>query len=242
MSRIEEALKKAQQGEGGEAPPPAAERPSKRRRSKDDASRLSHLASVRTNLQLSLADIENPCVLFCSALPGEGVTTILYYLSQLIAAGEKTLVIDSNFLNPSLHNFFELRNDRGLSDIYLKKASLESCVQSTRFAGLDLLTAGPDASDCYRFVGSEAARDLIEDSKQKYEFVLIDAPPVRNSPDTVTLGSHSDGVVLIVRARKTKKQIIQYVQSQFANSGANEIGVVLNRMKYWVPGFIYRRL
>ena len=144
------------------------------------------------------------------------------------------------FLNPSLHDFYEVHNDKGLSDIYLKKAALESCIQSTRIAGLDILTSGPDPSECYRYIGSATAAKMLNDCRSRYEYILIDAPPVRDSPDTAALGSHCDGVALVVRARKTKKQIIQYVQSQLENAGAHELGVILNRMKYWVPGFIYR--
>jgi len=243
MSRIEEALKKAQEGEDqparGKSPAPSK---SKRRRTKDEATRMGYLATVRTNLQFSLGDTERPCVLFCSSVPGEGVSTIVYYLSQLIAADRRTLLVDSNFLSPKLHTLFEMDNQKGLSDIYLKKASLDDCIQPTRVEGLDLLSAGPDASECYRFIGSSVAEKTFNDCRSRYEFILIDAPAVRISPDTVSLGAHCDGVVIVVRARKTKKQLIQYVQNQLANAGARELGVILNRMKHWVPGFIYRRL
>ncbi len=243
MSRIEEALKKAQQGdEESKSLAPASPSGSKRKRTKAEASRLGFLATVRTNLQFSLADTERPCVMFCSAVPREGVSTILFYLSQLIASERRTLVVDSNFLNPKLHTLFDLNNDRGLSDIYLKKTSLDNCIQKTRIEGLDLLTAGPDASECFRFTGSSTAEKTLNDCRSRYEYILIDAPPVQKSPDTVSLGSFCDGVVIVVRARKTKRQLIQYLQNQLSNAGAHELGVVLNRMKHWVPGFIYRRL
>ncbi|MCA9433046.1 MAG: CpsD/CapB family tyrosine-protein kinase, partial [Candidatus Omnitrophica bacterium] len=194
MSRIEEALKKAQQGnqDGGPALE-APKRSKRRRRTKDEIAKLSYLATVRTNLQFSLTDVERPCVMFCSATRKEGVSTILYYISQLMAAEYRTLVVDSNLLNPSLHEMYEVSNDKGLSDIYLRKASLEDCIQSTRFNGLDILTTGQDPRECFRYMGSATAGKMLKDCRSRYECILIDAPPVRDCPDTAALGAHCDG-------------------------------------------------
>jgi capsular exopolysaccharide synthesis family protein len=238
MSRIEEALNKAQQMEARRVAPPQP----KPALPVEDPKELSLLSAVRTNLLFSLSRVKNPAVGFCSALSGEGVSTIVYYLSQLLSSERKTLVVDANFRAPSLHRLFKVDNGRGLSDLLLEEKSLEECIAHTNTTNLDLMPSGPAASAAHWFLGSPTTKDIIAACKKMYDIVLIDTPPLRDSPDTAVLGSYCDGVVMVVRARKTKRDLLQYAQNILDNSGAHQLGVVLNRTKYWIPGFLYHRL
>jgi capsular exopolysaccharide synthesis family protein len=236
MSRIEDALNLAANGDELAKASSTTDLPSKGRKE------LSLLSSVRTNLLFAMAGIHNPVVMACSTLPGEGVSTILYYLSQLLSAEKKTLLVDANFRNPKMHDLFGVNNQRGLSDLFLEKCEMEDCIQSVHAPSLDLLPSGPSASAAHWFLGASVARKFIVKCKSRYDIVLIDAPPLRESPDTAVLGSYTDGVVLVVRARKTKRDLLRYAQGLLDNAGARQVGVVLNRMKYWLPGFLYERL
>ena len=238
MSRIEDALSKARQLDERAAAPtlpmpaPAVEPPAG----------LAELFPIRTNLQFALAGIAHPVVVFCSAVPKEGVTTVVYHLARLLAADKRTLVIDANFPNPRMHELFRTSNGRGLSDLVVEKKTLEECVTATTHPNLDLMTSGPAASAAHWFLGSPAAGEILERCSAGYGIVLIDAPPLRVSPDTAVLGSHADGVVLVVRAGKTSRDVLRYARGLLDNAGARQLGVILNRMKLWVPDFIYRRL
>jgi len=238
MSRIEDALKKATEMEG-RFEEPKAPRPVL---SSEDPKALSLLAPVRTNVQFGLAGIPNPVVTVCSALPREGVSTIVYYLAQILSADKRTLVVDANFRSPKMHQLLRVDNARGLSDIILEKRSVEECVTSTSITNLELLSSGPGASAAHWFLGSAVARGVLQECRKRADIVLVDAPPLRETPDTAVLGSFTDGVVLVVRARKTKRELVRYAQELLDNAGAHQIGVVLNRMKFWIPGFLYRRL
>jgi len=238
MSRIEDALNKAQEMEQRSSPTTSP----KPALPIEDPSELSLFSSVRTNLQFGLAGISNPIVVICSTLPGEGASTVTYYLSQLLTAEKKTLVIDANFRSPKMHELFKVDNGMGFSNILLEEETLETCVAPTSTTNLDLIPSGPAASAAHWFLGSPVTRDALRKCRERYDIVLVDAPPLRESPDTAVLGSYTDGVVLVIRARKTKREILQYAQRLLDNSGAHQLGVVLNRMKFWVPGFLYHRL
>ena len=239
MSRIEDALRKA-----GDQPDAAF-------LEEDDRLPLLHEESVReggylkdvcTNFQVALLGAEKPAIMFASARPGEGVSTILFHVSKIIAQDKRTLIIDFNFLNPWMHKFFQLDNIRGLSDVITGKKTLTECIHHTDTENLDILPCGPTAAAAFKILGADPVQAVLDNCKANYDLVLVDSPALRKFPDTAILASACDGVVLVVRARKTKREIIQYAQGLLNQAGAKQLGVILNRVKFWIPEFIYKRL
>jgi capsular exopolysaccharide synthesis family protein len=237
MSRLEEALTKAEgpMGESTSAPLPpptiVAEPVS-----------LSYLNGIYTNLAFSLQDIAHPLVAVASSVPKEGVSTLLFYLAQVAATERKVAVVDFNFINPRLHKLFQTDNIRGLSDVLQGRKSLEDCITSTGVPNLDLLPCGPTGVACFQILASAPLRKMLADLRSRYELVLLDCPPLRRHPDTAILATLCDGIVLVVKARKTKREVIQYAQGLIEKAGARQLGMILNRVKYWIPEFLYRRL
>jgi Mrp family chromosome partitioning ATPase len=72
--------------------------------------------------------------------------------------------------------------------------------------------------------------------------VLVDAPPIVGSPEAPPMAAIVDGVVLVVKSGKTKREVVQRSLDMIAQFDGNVLGVVLNRKKYYIPDFIYRRL
>ncbi len=239
MSRLEDALNKAYQtGTQTEDITPFPRTVPTVPESKGS----SFLNSIHTNIQLALTDVERPLVAFTSALPKEGVSTILYHLSQVIAREKRTLVVDFNILNPRLHKLFQVDNIKGLSDVLQGRKRIEECVSETNMPDLELLPCGPTGASTFQILGSGVIRRILSDLRASYEMVLVDCPCLRNFPDTAVLGSLCDGVVLVVRSGKTKREVIQYSQELLEKAGARELGVVLNRVRFHIPELIYRRL
>ncbi len=239
MSRLEDALNNAYlnvTGDENSAPPP---RPLP---TIPESKASSFLNAIHTNMQLALVDVERPLVAFSSALPKEGVSTILYHLSQVIACERKTLVVDFNILSPRLHKLFQVDNIKGLSDILQGRKRIEDCVSETNMPGLHLLPCGPTGASTFQILGSGVVRRILSDLRASYEMVLVDCPCLRNFPDSAVLGAMCDGVVLVVRSGKTKREVIQYSQELLEKTGARELGVILNRVRFHIPEIIYRRL
>lgn len=239
MSRLEDALNKAYQvgTETTNSLPPF--RPFS---TTPEGEGSSYLNSINTNIQLTLADVERPLVAFTSALPKEGVSTILYHLSRAIAREKKTLVVDFNILSPRLHKLFQVDNIKGLSDILQGRKRIEECVSETDTPDLDLLPCGPTGASTFQILGSGVVRRIFSDLRSTYETILVDCPCLRNFPDSAVLGSLCDGVIMVVRSGKTKREILQYSQELLEKAGARELGVILNRVRFHIPEFIYRRL
>ena len=85
-------------------------------------------------------------------------------------------------------------------------------------------------------------KSLLQDALKRYDVILVDAPPIIGSPETPRLAALADGVLLVVHAGKTKREIAQRAIEMITQLEGNVLGVVLNRKKYYIPDFIYKRI
>lgn len=239
MSRLEDALNKAYQT-GAEPIDPVP--PIKLPPILHESEGQSYLGTINTNIQLTLADVERPLVAFTSALPKEGVSTILYHLSRIMAREKRVLLVDFNIFSPHLHRLFHLENTTGLSDILQGRKTMKECILETNIPGVDLLPCGPTGASSFQILGSGVVRKILNDLRSTYDMILVDCPCLRNFPDTAVLGSLCDGVVLVIRSGKTKREIVQYSQNMLEKAGARELGVILNRVRFYIPDFVYGKL
>jgi Mrp family chromosome partitioning ATPase len=83
---------------------------------------------------------------------------------------------------------------------------------------------------------------LFEEARRSYDAVIVDAPPIVTCPETPPLAQLVDGVVLVVHCRRTKRETVKRSVAQVEQFKGRVIGVVLNRKRYYIPEFIYRRL
>ena len=82
----------------------------------------------------------------------------------------------------------------------------------------------------------------LEELKNKYDFILIDSLPAITSPDSIAISRYTDGVVLVVEAERTRRQVVENVKNKIARNGGNIIGIVFNKRKFYIPQSVYRRL
>ncbi len=96
------------------------------------------------------------------------------------------------------------------------------------------------------FTANIAARpkfsDIFKDIRKEFDLTLIDAPAVSDSPEALAFAKVSDGVVLVVAAESTRWQVAKQAKDSIEKAGGKVIGAILNRKRYHIPGFIYRRL
>jgi Mrp family chromosome partitioning ATPase len=78
--------------------------------------------------------------------------------------------------------------------------------------------------------------------RQRFDLILIDSPPATTSSDGLAISSKVDGIVLVVEAEKTRWPVTENVKERITKSGGNILGIVLNKRKYYIPEFIYKRL
>jgi polysaccharide biosynthesis transport protein len=186
--------------------------------------------ALRTTILLSRAGGAPKVVLFTSAKPSEGKTSVTTLESIVFALnGARVVLIDSDLRRPSVHLRFRIGNQVGLTSVLTGKAKLQDAIQTIpSIPTLDVLPAGPIAPMPAELLGSPQMQSLIESLRPIYDFILIDTPPVLTVTDAAVLVSLSDGVVLVLRYSQTSRNVVARASEILLRSGAHLFGVVLN--------------
>jgi capsular exopolysaccharide synthesis family protein len=175
--------------------------------------------------------------LVTSATTGEGKSTIASSLAitASIYKTKKTLLIDCDVRRPVLHKFFGHEREGGLSDAILDEMKLEDNLKSTPIENLWLLTSGTHHPNPTHLLDSPRLPELLAAAKFYFELVIIDCAPVIPVSDALVLGREADGVVLVVKAGETPREVSKRATSLIHESGANLLGVTLNNVKDALP-------
>jgi Mrp family chromosome partitioning ATPase len=92
------------------------------------------------------------------------------------------------------------------------------------------------------FFESEWFATFLQKMRDSYDYVIIDSPPVTSFADAQIIGPRVDGVILILEAGKTRRQVALKAKTEIEAAGGKLLGVVLNKRKYYIPKWIYKRL
>lgn len=187
--------------------------------------------TLRTNIQYSSFDEDYKVIVVTSSEPGEGKSTTAGNLALSLAQGEKKVIlIDCDLRKPSLHKKFKLSNTVGLSDVIVEKASVPN-VGYKYNNNLTILTSGKVPPNPAEMLGSKSMTALIEALKKVFDYVILDTPPVQAVADAQILATKADGVILVIRAEKTKKDSVHNSLGLLKKVKANIIGTVLNGLE-----------
>lgn len=187
--------------------------------------------SLRTALLFSQADASPRVLLFTSALASEGKTTTS--LNTAIAFGQlgaRVLVIDADLRRATCHRRFGLANAHGLTDLLTGQRNLDEVVRQTDVSGIWFVSAGPLPPNPTELLASRSMADVIAQAAERFDYVVIDSPPVMAVNDAVVLAAMVDGVVLVVEAHETPRKIVQRAEQRLRQARARILGVLLNRV------------
>jgi len=183
-------------------------------------------------------------ILVTSTSPGEGKTIIATNLALGFAMVNEmqTLLIDSDLYHSSLHHIFDLNRSPGLSELLIDRCNLESALIKLDINNLNVITSGKSSSSTSMLLGSDKMGELIQHLKGLVDIILFDSAPVISSSDSLVLCPYVDGVILVIEAEKTQREIVQRAQTYITSTKAKILGVVLNKKEHILPQYIYKKL
>lgn len=184
---------------------------------------------IYKNIELLNSVSSFKSLMITSALAGEGKSSLALGLALSAARlHQRVLLIDADLRRPSLHKQLNLPNEQGLSTLLTVDANLpnHTSVQSSEDSFIDILTAGPTPEDPAKLLSSQRMRQLMAAFEQKYDLVLLDAPPVLGLVDAILAGSFCSGVVLVSRIGQVTRKEVMHAKAML--SKLNLIGVVAN--------------
>jgi len=187
------------------------------------------IRSVRTGVQMSDVDHVPRVVQVTSSIPNEGKTAISLSLAFSAAAtsSQKVALVDADFRHPSLTNFFGRQKTAGVVDVLLGTETIDAIVHIDEQTGLHVFASGSKTQNPPDLLGSQRMRDFIETLRLKYDYIVIDTPPVGPVVDAVVVSSLADKVVFVVQWGKTAREVVSDCLRQIPGD-KKVAGVVLN--------------
>jgi len=178
-----------------------------------------------------------------SPLPGDGKSTLCLNLAA--ALGEMTpnvLLIDADLRRPTLHTALGIENTSGLSDVLIGARNVFSEIRATKYAGLDLLPAGPKVPTPLKLLQSEGFEKMIEALLERYQMIIFDTPPVLSVFDCALVSAKVDGTVMVLSAGRTDSRSTKRALKRLTAVGnPNLLGVILNRAPAEAKDYAYYR-
>ncbi|MEM1228652.1 MAG: polysaccharide biosynthesis tyrosine autokinase [Planctomycetota bacterium] len=188
------------------------------------------LRSCRTSLFFETAGIEGgKLIQVTSPLPGDGKSTIAGNLACSIAqSGKRTIIVDCDLRRPQLTDNFALADNMGLTDVLDGRAELSDAAHSTPLSTLDVMPSGPIPANPAEALTLPEMGELLEVLREKYDYVVLDTPPLLLVTDPSIVASMADGVVLAVKIRRKSKPNSREATKILRSVGARVLGVVVN--------------
>jgi capsular exopolysaccharide synthesis family protein len=208
----------------------------------------SHLAEsfkmLRTNINYMSKDEGAKVIMLTSSVGAEGKTTTSSNLAITIAQDHrKVLLIDGDLRRPNLFKLFKITMAPGLTDIIYGKYTLAEAVQhAIDVPGLDLLTAGRLTSMTTELLGSVSFRKIIDEARERYDTIIIDAPPVLNVPDTIIISKLVDRVMFVVAMDETNRSLVKEAKKNLDRVSVRMMGMVLTNMAINPRSYYYGAL
>jgi len=198
--------------------------------------------SLRTSILFSSNNREKRVLLFSSAGAQEGKSgTVEFVAKALASAGDRVIVIDTDLRRPTQHKHLDVNREPGLTNYLLdgKEGEYEPFMQSTATPNLYALTCGPIPPNPPELVGSKKFHNLLVELKERYDWVILDSPPVANLADSVVLSSLSDLMIMVIKANENDRDLIRRCLKRLHDVDVEVAGAVLNAVD--VEGSYYNK-
>jgi capsular exopolysaccharide synthesis family protein len=175
-------------------------------------------------------------LLITSSLPSEGKTTTATNTAiSLAQTGGRVLILDGDMRLPRLHSIFGIENNVGLSSILASdfdEDATMAAIEQHEKTKLFVLPSGPIPPNPAELLGSEQMSRLLGFLQTRFTHVVIDSPPIASFTDGVLIASIVDGVILVVNAGKSSRQVVRRSRQLLQDIGAKVFGVVLNNVNH----------
>lgn len=181
-----------------------------------------------------------------SAARHEGVTTVAVNLASAASCdlSGRVLLVDANITAPCGAEVAGARQGTGLADLLTNNSglSLDDCLQSSSQPNLDVLAAGSPEHCKDLAVSGDRVRQVMREMTRQFQMVVFDLPTASELTPCFALARSLDGVVMVVEAERTRSKAVIRAKRQLIQSGVELLGVVFNKRREHVPGWIYNRI
>ncbi len=207
--------------------------------------RLAHaVRGCWTGSQLLDLPLGAKVLLVVSSVRGEGASVVARDLAARLGESSdcRVLLVDANLRRPSQHATLGVPSGPGLTDLAHRDGpNFHEGVVSQHPQGFAFLACGHQRENPSQFLGQPETTEIIRGLSAKYDWIVIDGPPVLDYPDASVLAGLADGAILVVKAEATRQEVVAQAKRTLAETGVRILGAVLNRRRFHIPEAVYRQ-
>ena len=184
---------------------------------------------LRTNMQYVDVDHDRRVFVVSSSLPTEGKTTTAVNLAVTMAmAGQRVALIECDLRRPLIAKRLGLDDAVGTTNVLVGKVVWRNAMQEYGDTGLSVMACGPIPPNPSELLQSQAMEKLIDELREQFDVLLLDAPPLLPVTDAALLGARADGVLVVVRHGRTTRDQLDHGLERVDAVDATCVGVVVN--------------
>ncbi|MEC9432462.1 MAG: polysaccharide biosynthesis tyrosine autokinase [Pseudomonadota bacterium] len=204
------------------------------------------IRNLRTGVLLANVDRQPKMVMLTSSLPKEGKTTCSLLLAQNAAGlGKKVLLVECDLRRRTFRTYFSGAPKHGLMSILSGEKSFDEVVHHDEKVGFDVVMGEETKVNAADVFASQRFRQFLQEARDRYDFIVIDTPPVLAVPDSRVIAPLADAVIYCVRWNSTHKDLVRHGLAQFAQIKVRIAGLALTQIntkkmaKYGYGGYNY---
>ncbi len=195
--------------------------------------RAEQIRALRNRLVAMNPDGEPKSLVVTSAVRGEGKTIAALNLAMAFSELERhqVLLLDADLRRPSCERYLNLNPEAGLSDVLLGRVPVDKVVRPAGYRQLKIVGAGTRVTNPAEVLGASRLDELLRRLKERFQYVVIDTPPVLPSTDAGMLASRADGTLLVVRLERSLKKQTREALRVVQDMGGNVIGTFVTALR-----------
>lgn len=197
---------------------------------KPKSSLAESFRALRSNIQFLFKNSgDSKTIVVTSSVSGEGKTLTSINMATVFAMSDKkTILLGLDLRKPKLHNDFNVSNEHGVVNYLIGQKEISQIIQPTQIENLDIITSGPIPPNPSELLLSDQTAEMMRDLKERYDYIVIDTPPVGLVADAIELFSYADAVMYIVRQNYTQRGMPKMIDDKYKNGEIKNISFVLN--------------
>ncbi|HEU4495676.1 MAG TPA: polysaccharide biosynthesis tyrosine autokinase [Flavobacterium sp.] len=168
-------------------------------------------------------------LMLTSSISGEGKTFCSMNIATVFALSDKkTVIVGLDLRKPKIFQDFNLNNDVGVVNYLIGQKSIDEIIHKTFINSLDVITSGPIPPNPAELILGGGMKELLEDLKTRYDYIILDTPPVGLVSDALELAQYTDVILYVVRQNVTKKAMLNLINDKHKKGELSNISIVLN--------------
>ncbi|MBK2618449.1 polysaccharide biosynthesis tyrosine autokinase [Klebsiella pneumoniae] len=190
---------------------------------------IEAIRGLRTSLHFAMMEARNNVLMISGASPNAGKTFVSSNLAAIIAqTGKKVIFIETDMRKGYTHKLFNVKNDKGLSDILSGKSDINGAVRTIEQANFDYISRGAVPPNPAELLMHRRFGELLNWASERYDIVVLDTPPILAVTDAAIIGNYAGTTLLVARFELNTAKEIDISVKRFEQTGVNVKGCILN--------------